>query len=311
MLQEGLQENTPVQSGCNTRGARWPILTHFARGVTASLPHSMTHASVLQDQIHVLGALLDAVPEASLLTHASAEALQIVHEPSRVAVLTRLRTGDYDAVVFPVFDGSGLPTAPLIQQCAHENADLTLLAICCEPPEGTGALLAAARAGARVVVAPSAPELSALLCGTARRNVQRPDFTHERFRDVEPAMLRDVLTAAAEVVVEGRHVGELASRLNVSPRTLVRHLHSAGLPSARTLLGAARVLWACAIAESAPGRDIAVTARLCGFGTTSRMIRLARQYAVLAGGSAAHPSFPSYDSALAAVVDVVGGRLAR
>jgi hypothetical protein len=116
-------------------------------------------------------------------------------------------------------------------------------------------------------------------------------------------MLRDVLTAAAEVVVEGRHVGELASRLNVSPRTLVRHLHSAGLPSARTLLGAARVLWACAIAESAPGRDIAVTARLCGFGTTSRMIRLARQYAVLAGGSAAHPSFPSYDSALAAVVD--------
>lgn len=269
----------------------------------------MTHASLLQDQIHVLGALLDAVPEASLLTDASAVTLRIVHEPSRVAVLTRLRTGSYDAVVFPVFDGSGLPTAPLIQQCAHENADLTLLAICCEPPEGTGALLAAARAGARVVVAPSAPELSALLCDSARRSVQRPDFTQERFRGVVPAMLRDVLTVAAEVVVEGGHVSALASRLNVSPRTLVRHLHTAGLPSARTLLGAARVLWACATMEAASGRDVAVTARLCGFGATSRLIRAARQYAVLVGGSAVHPIFPSYGDALAAVVDAVGGRL--
>jgi hypothetical protein len=271
----------------------------------------MTHASVLQDQIHVLGALLDAVPEASLLTHASAGTLQIVHEPSRVAVLTRLRTGDYDAVVFPVFDGSGLPTAPLIQQCAHENADLTLLAICCEPPEGTGALLAAARAGARVVVAPSAPELSALLCDAARRSVHRPDFTGERFHGVVPGMLRDVLAAAAEVVLDGGHVSALASRLNVSPRTLVRHLHTAGLPSARTLLGAARVLWACAVMESAPGHDVALTARLCGFGTTSRMIRTARRYAVTVGGRAAHPTFPSYGDAVAAVVGAVGGRVER
>jgi len=271
----------------------------------------MTHASVLQHQIHVLGALLDAVPEASLLTHASAEALQIVHEPSRIAVLTRLRADAYDAVVFPVFDGSGLPTAPLIQQCAHENADLPLLAICCEPPEGTTALLAAARAGARVVVAPSPLELSALLRDTARRSAPRPDFTHQRFHGVAPPMLRDVLTVATDVVVEGGHVTALASRLNVSPRTLVRHLRTAGLPSARTLLGAARVLWACATMESAPGRDIAGTARLCGFGATSRMIRAARQYAVLVGGSAVHPIFPSWSDALAAVVGAVGGRLER
>jgi transcriptional regulator GlxA family with amidase domain len=210
-----------------------------------------------------------------------------------------------------VFDGSGLPTAPLIQQCAHENADLALLAICCEPPESTSALLAAARAGARVVVGPSASELRALLRETSRRHPQRPDFSRESFQGVEPAMLRDVLTIAAEVVVEGGHVGALASRLNVSPRTLVRHLHAAGLPSARTLLGVARVLWACAIVESAPSRDMAVTARLCGFATTSRMLRAARHYAVAVGGSANHPILPSYDEALAAAVGAVGGRLDR
>jgi hypothetical protein len=271
----------------------------------------MTHASVVEDQIHVLGALLDAVPEAALLPHASVDALRIVHEPSRVAVLTRLRTGEYDAVVFPVFDGSGLPTAPLIQQCAHENADLALLAICCAPPESTSALLAAARAGARVVVGPSAPELSALLRETSRRRAPRPDFTRERIQGVEPPMLREVLTVAAEVVVQGGHVGALASRLNVSPRTLVRHLRTAGLPSARTLLGVARVLWACAAVESAPGRDLAVTARLCGFATTNRMIRTARHFAVVVGGSAVHPIFPSYGEALAAVIGAVGGRLDR
>lgn len=270
----------------------------------------MTHASVVLDQIHVLGALLDAVPEASLLTLASADALRIVHEPSRGAVLTRLRTGEFDAVVFPVFDGSGLPTAPLIQQCAHENADLTLLAICCAPPARTGALLAAARAGAQVVVAPSAPELSALLRETARRHVQRPDFARERFHGVEPAMLRDMLEVAVDVVVQGGHVSALASRLNVSPRTLVRRLHTAGLPSARALLTAARLLWACATIESAAGRDIALTARLCGFGTTNRLIRTARQHAVLIDG-AAHPTFPAYGDALAAVVGAAGGRLER
>lgn len=271
----------------------------------------MTHVSVVQDQIHVLGALLDAVPEAALLTYVAADALRIVHEPSRAAVLARLRTGEFDAAVFPIFDGSGLPTAPLIQQCAHENADLALLAICCAPPESTSALLAAARAGARVIVCPSAPELSALLRETSRRPAQRPEITRESFERVEPAMLRDVMTVAAEVVVQGGHVSALASRLNVSSRTLVRHLHTAGLPSARTFLAVARVLWACAAVESAAGRDIAVTARLCGFGSTYRLIRTARQYAVRVGGSTAHPIFPSYGEALAAVVGAVGGRLDR
>jgi hypothetical protein len=56
---------------------------------------------------------------------------------------------------------------------------------------------------------------------------------------------------------------------------------------------------------------MAVTARLCGFATTHRMIRMAREYAVLVAGSAAQPTFPPYHAALAAVVDAVGGRLDR
>ena len=275
-------------------------------------PGTMTHSSAVPvNDVHVLGALLEEMPEASLLMRATADALQVVHEPSRLAVLARVRSGDYDAVVFPIFDGRGLPTAPLIEQCAHAHADLALFAICCAPPARAGALLAAARAGARVVVAPSVPELGALLGEISRRAVRRAELTRERLDAIEPDALRDVLTIAFEVVVDGGDVSTFARRLNVSSRTLSRRLHNAGLPSSRSLLAAVRLLWVCAALEAAPGRDAAATARRCGFGNVLRLMRVARQFAVPVGGDAGRPSLPRFDDALAAVVAALGGHVER
>src|SRR4051794_18516440 len=81
-----------------------------------------------------VGALLDEMPEAALLRRAITDPLHVADEPSRLAVLARVRSGEFDAVVFPVVDGRGLPSAPLIQQCAAEHSRVVLFAICCAPP---------------------------------------------------------------------------------------------------------------------------------------------------------------------------------
>jgi hypothetical protein len=282
----------------------WPILQQLAPGMTVSfLPRDK--------EPHILSALLEEMPEASVLRHATGAMLHVVHERSRVAVLARLRTREHDVVVFPILDEHGLPTAPLILQCAQEHSDVVLIAICCAPPPRAGALLAAARAGARVVVAPSAPELTALLCESWRRATQRAELTRASLGGVEPCLLRDVLAVAARVVVEGGHVATFAAYLNISTRTLSRRLHDAGLASSRSFLAAARVLWACAAMEAAPSPDARATARLCGFGNTTRLMYAARKYAVPVGGDPSHPILPRYGDALATVVSTLGGHLER
>ena len=260
-------------------------------------------------EIHVLGALLAELPEGALLEHATVDNLRVTHEASRLALLARLRSVDFDAVVFPVLDRSGLPTAPLIQQCAMEHSAVALFAICNSPPPRASALLAAARAGARIIVSPSPSELIVLLRdlppGAARRVVVTPGS----FGSVAPRFLRDVLAVATETVGENGRVGTFAAALNVSTRTLSRKLRQAGLPSPRTVLAAARLLCTCAEMESFPRRDAATSARLAGFASIGRLTRTARKYSVPIGGDRRHPRLPGFSDALAAVVSTLGGRL--
>jgi hypothetical protein len=260
-------------------------------------------------QIHVLGALLENAPEAPLLGGAITDALHVAHEPSRVAVVARLRSSDFDAVVFPVLDGRGLPTAPLILQCAAEYPRLLLLAVCCAPPARASALLAAARAGAHVIVSPSVPELRALLCDLSPPGARRPIVTRGDFDRVEPRFLRDVLGAASQTVAENGRVGDFAATLHVSARTLSRRLRQAGLPSPRALLAAGALLCACAGLESLPNRDAAAGARLPELASARHLMRIARRYGVPVGGDRRHPSLPCFSDALAAVVTTLGGRL--
>jgi len=286
----------------NTNGANWPI-------AATTCPNDDGTASGRDDAIRVLGVLLGELPEAALLERAICEPLHLVHEPSRSAVLARLRAGEYGLAVFPIIDRSGLPTSPLIDQCMQEHADLALIAICCTPPQRAGPLLAAARAGARVVVAPSAPELTALLRESARPPAQRVVPTRASLQGIEPGFLREALGVAAQVVVEGGHVAAFAAALNVSTRTLTRQLHNAGLAPPRALLAAARLLWACAVRESARSEDATTVARLSGFADANRLLSAARKYAVPVVGEGKHPRLPRYDDVLAAVVKALGGHI--
>jgi hypothetical protein len=270
----------------------------------------MTSPSPLRGaQIRVLGVLLGEMPEATLLRRAISDGLRVAHEPSRLAVLERLRSGHYDAVVFPVLDHRGLPTAPLIHQCALAHSGLALIAICCSPPARASALLAAARVGARVIVSPSAPELTALLRDVSRAAVQRGVGTRESLHAVEPPFLRDGLVMATQAAEKNGRVGTLAASLNVSTRTLSRRLRRAGLPSPRALLAAAHLLWACAEMESSPVRDAASARRPWGSARDRRLMRTARQYAVPVGEDRPHGRLPRFRAALIAVVATLGGRL--
>jgi len=254
----------------------------------------------------VLAALLEDMPEAALLAEAAGDALQLTHEPSRLAVLSRLRMGAFDAVVFPVVDGQGLPTAPLIEQCAVEHSRTALFAICCTPPRRANALLAAARAGARVVVSPSASELAVLLGDSPSPNAGQ-DVTRRTLQSVEPPFLRDILASATRTVVANGHVDSFAASLDVSVRTLGRQLRRAGLPSPRAVLGVARLLLACAATEPPPDGEGSASPRLAA-ADPRHLKRIARQYAV-PYGEGRPPRLPRFNEALAAVVRRLGGQL--
>lgn len=266
---------------------------------------TQTHAPA---GIRVLGALLDDMPEAALLGRVVTDTLHVAHEPSRHAVLARLRGGDFDAVVFPVVDGRGLPTAPLIHQCAVEHSRSALIAICCSPPLRANALLAAARAGACVVVSPSAPELTALLSDRPNAGAQQDVVTRRSLEGVEPRFLRDILAGATRTVGENGHVGTFAASLQVSTRTLSRQFRQAGLPSPRAVLAVARLLWACAEMESFPNGHGVASARPAAAADTRYLRRIAAQYAVPVRAGR-HPHFPRFSEALGAVVRTLGGRL--
>jgi hypothetical protein len=258
--------------------------------------------------IRVLGALLDDMPEGALLERAASETLHVAHEPSRLAVLARLRSGDFDAVVFPLVDGRGLPTAPLIQQCAAEHAGSVCIAICCSPPLRANALLAAARAGARVVVAPSVSELAALLGECSDAAGRRDVVARRTLQGVEPQFLRDILASATRTVGEHGQVRAFAASLDVSTRTLSRQLRHAGLPSPRAVLAVARLLLACAALESVPDGEGGASAPLAGLAGVRQLRRIARQYAVPIGGGR-QPTFPRFSVALDAVVRRLGGQV--
>ncbi|HEX7978079.1 MAG TPA: hypothetical protein VF461_05715 [Gemmatimonadaceae bacterium] len=259
-------------------------------------------------EIRVLGALLDDMPEAALLGRAVTSAVHVAHESSRLAVLARLRSGDFDAVVFPVVDGRGLPTAPLIQQCATEHSRSAYIAICCSPPLRANALLAAARAGAQVVVAPSVSELTALLSERSHTVARHEVVTRRTLQGVEPRFLRDILAGATRTVGENGRVRAFAASLDVSTRTLSRQFRQAGLPSPRAVLAVARLLLVCAMMESYPDGEGAASVRLAGLADVRQLKRIARQYALPVGGGRP-PTFPRFSVALDAVVKRLGGQL--
>ena len=109
----------------------------------------------------VLGALLRHQGERSLLTDWFGARPRLVLVDTRLEVLRVVRRMDVRVVVIPPFDGRGVPTAPLIERLLDERPGVGVVLVTPFPfPQDEGvALLAAVRAGACPLVAPTADAL--------------------------------------------------------------------------------------------------------------------------------------------------------
>jgi AraC-like DNA-binding protein len=252
--------------------------------------------------------LLDASPEAKLLRQAIRPPMMLWYVEDRFHVLATLREVAPDVIVFGMQDRHQLPTAPLVSQCARERPGTRIVLLCVAPPRRSGAILAASRAGARVLVAPTPHELSLKFQRIARALVSEPLLDCEALTPVQPPMLRRLLCAAAKTVAGDGGVGTLARNLRVSTRTLSRYTRHASLLPPNALLSAVRVLWACALMESA-SRDLGSVARAAGFAGPGAMRVAVRRYlAPIVADESATP-LPAYRDALRQVVGVLGGHL--
>jgi AraC-like DNA-binding protein len=280
-----------------------------------------------QHHLRVLGVLLGTSAEARLLRQAVRPPMVLGSVEDRLRVLPALRELTPDVIVFGMQDRYRLPTAPLVSQCARERPGCRIVVLCAAPPRRSGAILAASRvcgaaarrarphailaasrAGARVLVAPTPHELSSLFQRLARALVSEPVLDFEALTPVQPPMLRRLLCAAAMTVAGDGGVGTLARNLRVSTRTLSRHTRQTSLLPPKALLTAVRVLWACALMESA-GRDLRSVARATGFAGPDAMRLAIRRYLAPVAVDEPTTPLPSYRDALHQVVGALGGHL--
>jgi AraC-like DNA-binding protein len=258
--------------------------------------------------LRVLGALLGESPEASLLRHAVRPPMLLTRVEDRLRILEAVREDAPDVVVFAAHGSDRLPTAPLIDLCARARCDIQIVLLCAAPPPRSHAIIAAARVGARILVAPTANEITSVLTRMVRPSVLEWALNCEALAEVQPAMLRDLLCAAAKTVSEDGRVETLARHLRVSTRTLSRYSTQARLAPPRALLSVARLLWACALMESSRG-DVRAVARATGFrDPQALMLARLRHLTSLAGHSSAL-RLPPYRDALRHAVGSIGGHL--
>ena len=258
--------------------------------------------------VRVLGALLGESPEASLLRRAIRPPAVLRRVENRLHTLAAVREYTSDVIVFGVQDADRLPTAPLIELCARERSDSRLVLLCAAPPRRSQAILAAARVGARVLVTPTTDEITSVITRMARPSALELGLDCEALAAVQPPMLRKMLCAAAKTVAEDGRVDTLARHLQVSTRTLSRYSHHGFRATPRALLSAARLLWACALMESAT-RDMRRVAHRTGFGGQQALLVEMHRYLTPFSRERHSSSLPCYREALEQVVTALDGHL--
>lgn len=259
--------------------------------------------------LRVLGALLGGSPEEALLRQSVRPPIALQRVENRLEVVTVFREYAPDVVVFSVNDRNRLSTSPLISACARERPGGNIVLLCAAPPTRSGAILAAARAGARVLVTPNSSELSAVFERMARSLEAEHALTCEALATVHPPMLRQLLCVAADTVAGDGRVDTFAQNLSVSTRTLNRYTRHTARISPKGLLSAVRLLWACAMMESA-SRDVKSVARATGFAGPSAMRAAIGRHLAVCIADDSRASLPGYRDALQDIVGALGGRLA-
>lgn len=259
--------------------------------------------------IRVLSALLGETPEAALLRQAVRPPAVLQVATTRTAVLTALRTAKHDVIVFGIQDDDGLPTVPLISRSVRQQPGSAVLLLCTSPPPRSGALLAASRVGARVLVAPTAADVASAIAQAARMSAHELVPDCDALASVQPPVLRQLLRAASKTVAEDGRVQTFARYLRVSPRTLSRRTQVASLAQPRVFLSAARLLWACALMDSSRS-DLSAVARTTGFVDLRAMMLASRRHLPRLSDAPPSARLPTYREALRHVVGSLGGRVA-
>ncbi|HZG42295.1 MAG TPA: helix-turn-helix domain-containing protein [Longimicrobium sp.] len=120
-----------------------------------------------------------------------------------------------------------------------------------------------------------------------------PEAVYRRLRSVEgrtlqallqrtlPPMMsgraRMLMMTAAEVVSIGGKGRDLARRLHLSERTVLRWAERAGLPAPRRMLAWMRILLAAALLDD-PGRTVLSVAHACGYSSDSSLRRAMQDF---------------------------------
>jgi AraC-like DNA-binding protein len=92
---------------------------------------------------------------------------------------------------------------------------------------------------------------------------------------------RSILVTAAEVVASGGRGRELARRLHLSERSVLRWCDRAGLPVPRRLTAWMRILLAASLLDD-PGRSVLGVARACGYASDGSLRRAMHDFLGLA-----------------------------
>ena len=259
--------------------------------------------------LSVLAALLGESAEAEFLRQAIRPPTLLRSVEDRFRVMGAIRESAPDLVVFAAQDRDRLPTAPLIEQCSREHPDAWIVVVCLAPPPRGGMLLAAARAGARILVAPTSVEFESLLARAGQSSAAAIAVDCESLSVVQPPSLRRLLCAAAMTVAEDGRVSTFARHLGVSTRTLSRHTRSCSVASPRAVLSAVRLLRVCALMEHSR-RDIGSAARATGFLGSHAVLTAMRRYLNFRSTDLLSVAVPRYRDALHHIVGALGGHLA-
>jgi AraC-like DNA-binding protein len=88
---------------------------------------------------------------------------------------------------------------------------------------------------------------------------------------------RSILVTAADVVASGGRGRELARRLHLSERSVLRWCDRAGLPVPRRLTAWMRILLAASLLDD-PGRSVMAAARACGYASDGSLRRAMQDF---------------------------------
>ena len=177
-------------------------------------------------------------------------------------------------IVVDPWQGGALHVSGQLQQFAATFPSIPVVAATELHPGGSDALVTLADSGIVDLIVLGHDDTPCALAQRLQAALAKPlkalleQFASEPTHRSNHALLEE----AAETVILGGSVGDLADALGISQRTLLRWTRSTGLPSPVKLLAWIRVLLAAALLDD-PGRTIYGVALAAGYGSDNSFRR--------------------------------------